>query len=260
MDDFMLRAMLAGVGVALAAGPLGSFVVWKRMAFFGDALAHSALLGIALAFALHIPHVVGIVVLAAVFSFVIVAMNRQRSYSTDTVLGIVAHSALALGVVVASFIDKVRVDMMSFLFGDILGASMQDIALIYAGAVASCLVLVRVWRPLLLCTLSEDLAKVEGVDVDRARLIFMLLISFLVALSIKVVGILLVTSLLIIPAATARRFSHTPERMAILSSVIGALAVVIGLQASLRWDTPSGPSIVVAALLLFLSATASGRK
>jgi zinc transport system permease protein len=252
MDDFFIRAMLGGIGVALAAGPLGSFVVWKRMAFFGDALAHSALLGVALGFALGISHIFGVILVAALFSIVIVSLQKQRSYSSDTLLGIMAHSSLAFGLVVVSFIDKVRVDLMSFLFGDILAVSTNDIIFIYAGAIVSLLMLSLMWRPLLLSTLSEDLARVEGVNVDLMRFKFMLLVSLLVALSIKIVGILLVTSLLIIPAATARNFSKTPERMAVIAGLVGILAVIMGLCMSLYLDTPSGPSIVVSALVLFI--------
>lgn len=252
VDDFFIRAIIAGIGVALVAGPLGSFVVWKRMAFFGDALAHSALLGVTIAFAFNIHHVFGIVLLASVFSLLIVVLQKNRSYSTDTLLGIMAHSALAIGLVVASFFDNIKVDLMSFLFGDILSTGVDDIYMIYASLIISLLVLKKIWRALLLTTINYDLAKVEGVNVDLVRFIFMLLISVLVALSIKIVGILLVTSLLIIPAAAARKFSLTPEKMAVTASIIGCLSVVVGLFASLQWDTPSGPSIVVSALLLFM--------
>ena len=255
LDDFLVRAMLAGVGVAIAAGPLGSFVVWKRMAFFGDALSHSALLGVALSFVLGINHIFGIIFIAALFSLIIVTLQKQKSYSSDTLLGIMAHSALAIGLVTISFVDEIRVDLMSFLFGDILATDKIDILWIYSGTIISLLVLWRMWKPLVLTTLNRDIAKVEGVNVDLVRLQFMLLISLLVALSIKIVGILLVTSLLIIPAATARRFSTTPEGMAVIASIIGVISVVLGLLASMKWDTPSGPSIVVAALLLFVTSS-----
>ncbi len=252
LDDFFVRAILAGIGVALMAGSLGSFVVWNRMAFFGDALSHSALLGVTIAFAFNIHHVFGIVLVASAFSMLIVTLQKNRSYSTDTLLGIMAHSALAIGLVVVSFFDNIRVDLMSFLFGDILATSIYDIYMIYAGLVVSLIIFKKIWRALLLTTINYDLAKVEGVNVDLVRFIFMLLISILVALSIKIVGILLVTSLLIIPAAASRKFSFTPEKMAVNASIIGCLSVLIGLFASLKWDTPSGPSIVVSALLLFM--------
>jgi len=252
LDDFFIRAIIAGIGVSLTAGPLGSFIVWKRMAFFGDALAHSALLGVALAFTFNVHHIFGIVVIASIFSLLIASLQKNRSYSSDTLLGIIAHSALAIGLVIASFFDNIKVDLMSFLFGDILATGKQDIIIIYLGLAISLIILKMIWRPLLLTTINQDLAKVEGVNTDYCRLIFMLLISLLVALSIKIVGILLVTSLLIIPAATSRKFASTPERMAIIASIIGCIAIVSGLFSSLQWNTPSGPSIVVCALILFI--------
>ena len=244
--------MLAGIGVAAIAGPLGSFIVWKRMAFFGDAISHSALLGIVIGFAVGINHILGIAAVAIIFSYIVSSLQKQRSYSSDTLIGIMAHGTLAIGIVIISFIENIQVDLMSFLFGDILATTTKDIILIYSGSAISLIVLCIMWRKLLLSTINEDMAKVEGVNTDKIRFGFMLLISLLVALSIKIVGILLVTSLLIIPAAAARNFSRTPERMAFLASIIGGLSVISGLLASLQWDTPSGPSIVVAAIIIFV--------
>ncbi len=259
MDDFIIRALAAGIGVAIAAGPLGSIVVWRRMAYFGDALSHSALLGIAMGFLLGINLTVGIVILSVLFSITLTYLQRQRNYSTDTLLGILAHSGLAIGLVVLSFIKNTQVDLMSYLFGDILAVSDNDIIITaLCAAITLSLVAFR-WRNLLLMSIHPDLARVEGVNVTLLRLYFMLLMAFFVAFSIKIVGILLVTSLLIIPAATARLFSRTPEQMVILSAIIGVISVIAGISASLLWDTPSGPSIVVAALSMFFVTVISGR-
>lgn len=255
LDDFIIRALLAGAGVAAIAGPLGSVVVWKRMAFFGDALAHSALLGIALSFWLGIHHIIGIVVLATLFSFLIGSLQKHHSFSNDTLLGIMAHGALATGLVVISFIDGARISLMSFLFGDILATGIDDIMWIYVGVTLGLGMLAFIWKPLLLSTINQDLAQVEGVNTHRIRLQFMLLVSLLVALSIKIVGVLLVTSLLVIPAATARQFAKTPERMALIASLAGMTSVALGLGGSLQWDSPAGPSIVVAAVVLFVSSS-----
>ncbi len=225
-DDFMIRALLGGIGVAIAAGPLGSFVVWKRMAFFGDALSHSALLGVAMGFVIGLNPSVGIIVLSVLFSLLIVALQEQRSYSSDTLLGIMAHSTLAIGLVVISFFKDLRVDLVSFLFGDILAATNNDLYIIYGGLVVSLGVLYFLWKPLLLSTLSQDLAKVEGVNIYLVRTVFMLLLSLFVALSIKVVGVLLITSMLVIPAATARAFSKTPEKMEVIESLVGVVSVI----------------------------------
>lgn len=251
LDDFFTRALVAGIGVALTAGPLGCFVVWRRMAYFGDTMAHSALLGVALSLFFQINLLVAVFGVAVVVSLLLLALQRRQSLSADALLGILSHSALAIGLVLVAFMTWVRIDLIAFLFGDILAVTRTDIALIWGGGVLVIAALVWLWRPLIASTVSEDVAEAEGMKPAQTRLLFMLLMALVIAIAMKIVGIMLITALLIIPAATARRFSASPELMAVLASVIGALAVVGGLFGSLTYDTPSGPSIVVAALLLF---------
>jgi len=252
LDDFLLRALVGGLGVALVAGPFGSFVVWRRLAYFGDTLAHSALLGVALGFLLHIHLTLGIIVVCQLLAILLFFGQRQKQLASDTLLGIFSHGALSLGLVTLAFMEGVRVDLFAYLFGDILAIGRADLGWIFAGGGLALSGLLRLWKPLLAITLHEDLARVEGVPVDRVNWAFLGLIALTVAVMMKVVGLLLVTSLLIIPAATARRFAGNPEAMAIFASLIGCLAVAGGLYGSYRWDTPAGPSIVVAACLLFL--------
>jgi zinc transport system permease protein len=251
-DDFLLRALAGGIGVALVAGPFGSFVVWRRLAYFGDTLAHSALLGVALGFLLHINLTLGIIAVCQLLAILLFFGQRQKQLASDTLLGIFSHGALSLGLVVLAFMEGIRVDLFAYLFGDILSIGLADLSWIYGGGGLALAGLLCIWKPLLAITIHEDLARVEGVPVDRVNWVFLGLIALTVAVMMKVVGLLLVTSLLIIPAATARRFACTPEIMAILGSVIGCLAVVGGLYGSFTWDTPAGPSIVVAACGLFL--------
>ncbi len=254
LDDFFWRALVGGVGVALVAGPLGCFIVWRRMAYFGDTMAHSALLGVALAFLLDIHLTLGVFAITATVAFALLLLQRQVTLPTDALLGILSHSTLALGLVLVAFMTWLRIDLLGYLFGDLLAVSRLDIALIYGGGLVVLAVLVAIWRPLLAGTVSEELAAAEALHPERVRLIFMVLMAAVIAIAMKIVGILLITSLLVIPAATARRFASGPEQMALLSAGLGALAVVIGLFGSLELDTPSGPSVVVAALLLFLAS------
>ena len=257
MSDFFLRALIGGIGVALVAGPLGCFVVWRRMAFFGDSLAHGALLGVALGVAIGVEINVAILIVCLVLALFLTALERQKRLAVDTLLGIVAHGGLALGLVAASFVKGARLDVTAYLFGDVLAISLGDIAWIYAGGAVVLTVLAISWRPLLALAVHAELARAEGVQVRLARLVFMILIALTVAIAMKIVGVVLVTALLIIPAASARRLAPTPEIMAVLAALFGVLAVAGGLGGSLAWDTPSGPSIVVAALALFI-ATAGG--
>ncbi len=252
LDDFFIRAMLAGIGVAVVTGPLGCFIVWRRLAYFGDTLSHAALLGVAMAFLLDINFTIAVFLVSAAVSMALLFLQRRATVSSDSLLGLLAHSALALGLVVLAFLTWVRVDLMGFLFGDILSVSRMDILVIYLGGAAVLVVLALIWTPLFAATVNRELAEAEGMNPDRANIVLMLLMATVIAISMKIVGVLLITAMLIIPAATARRFAVGPEQMAIIASVAGALAVVGGLFGSLEWDTPSGPSIVVAALFLFI--------
>ena len=252
LDDFFTRALLAGIGVALVAGPLGCFVVWRRLAYFGDTLSHAALLGVALAFLFEVNITLAVFAVSACVSIALLLLQRRASLSADALLGLLAHSALALGLVVLAFMTWVRMDLMGFLFGDILAVSKLDIAIIWAGGAVVLGVLAAIWLPLFAATVNQELAQAEGMNPDRANIIFMLLMAAVIAISMKIVGVLLITAMLIIPAATARRFVSGPEQMAVLAALAGAVSVIGGLFGSLEWDTPAGPSIVVAALFLFV--------
>jgi zinc transport system permease protein len=259
LDDFLVRAALAGVGVAVAAGPLGCFVVWRRMAYFGDATAHAALLGVTLALATGLPVVAGVAV-AALAMALTVAASTGRSYAADTMLGVASHGALASGLVALSFLHGVRVDLMGYLFGDILAVTRADLAVIWGGAALVAALLAWRWHRLLLTTVSEDLAAADGIDAGRERLVLTLALALLVAVALKVVGALLITAMLIIPAAAARAFAGIPEAMAFGAVAIGAAATLAGLAASWHLDTPAGPSIVLAAVLALIAANAAPRR
>lgn len=253
-DDFFIRAMLAGIGVALIAGPLGCFIVWRRMAYFGDTIAHAGLLGVALSFLLDVNVMAGVFVVAALAALALLLLQRQTVLPSDALLGILAHSTLALGLVLLAFMAWLRIDLLSYLFGDILAVSLGDVWLIWGGGAAALAGLAWIWRPLLAASVSTELAAAEGMQPERARLVFMILIAAVIAVAIKIVGILLITSLLIIPAATARRFAAGPEQMALYAALLGIAAVLLGLFGSLEFDTPAGPSVVVAALFFFLAS------
>ena len=251
MDDFILRALGAGIGVALVTGVLGCFVVWRRMAYFGDSLAHSALLGIALGLLSGFGVNLGIVLVCFAFAVVLVWLQQQRVLATDTLLGILAHSGLAAGMVAISFFDGPRFDLHAYLFGDVLAVTANDLYWIYGGSVVVLGLLLANWSSLTLMSIHEDLAKAEGVNTFWMRLLLMFMMTIVVAVAIRIVGILLITSMLIIPAAAARQLARSPEAMAIAASFIGVIAVFAGLYGSMEFDAPTGPSIVTAAAVLF---------
>ena len=252
MDDFFSRAIIAGVGVALVAGPLGCFIVWRRLAYFGDTLSHAALLGVALALLFQVNITLSVFLVSVFVSLSLLTLQRRVTLSTDALLGLLAHSALAFGMVALSFMSWVRVDLMGFLFGDILAVTPFDIAIIWGGGLVVLIILMIFWRSLFAATVNLELAEAEGMKPEQANVIFMLLMAAVIAISMKIVGVLLITSMLIFPAAIARRFAGGPEQMALLSALIGVIAVFGGLFGSLQWDTPAGPSIVVAASTFFI--------
>ena len=258
LDDFLVRAALAGVGMSLATGPLGSFVVWRRMAYFGDATSHAAILGVALALAADLPVTFGTLVVALAMA-VTVATLAARGWAMDTTLGVLAHSALAFGLVAVSFVPGARTDLSAWLFGDILAVTRGDLALIWGGALLVAGLLIWRWQALLTATLNEDLAHASGLNPARERLVLTLALAVVVAVAIKVVGALLIAAMLIIPAAAARGLARTPETMAVLAVVIGAGSALAGLQLSLWQDTPAGSSIIAAAAALFALTAVFGR-
>ena len=261
-EDFILRALAGGIGVALAAGPVGCFVVWRRMAYFGTALAHAVLLGVALGFLLEIEPTLAILVVCLLLAGCLTLFERQRLVPLDTLLGVLAHAVFAAGLIVIAFMERVRVDLLGYLFGDILSVSAADLWFIFASAAVTVAVLAWQWRNLLAVTVNEELAAVEGVPVERVRILLVLVLAVVIAVGMKIVGMLLVLALVIIPAAAARRVAATPEQMAVAAAGIGAAAVAGGLFGSLEWDLPAGPAIVVvasAAFLVSLLVPARGR-
>lgn len=259
LDEFLLRALLAGAAVALAAGPLGCVVVWRRMSYFGDTIAHGALPGVALGIALGFNPMVGVLGVAILVALAALFFQRGRRLPNDAILGMLSHSALSIGLIGLSFMGGVRVDLTALLFGDILAVSWNEVWATFAGSALVLALLLVIWRKLVAATVDEDLARAEGVPVAAMSVLFMLLVAGVVALSMKIVGVLLVTALLVIPAVTARRIARSPEGMAALAPLIGVAAVCAGLALSNFADTPSGPSIVVAEFTFFLAATIGSR-
>ena len=257
LDDFMIRAALAGLGVAFAAAPLGCFVVWRRMAYFGEATAHAAILGVALALSFSLPLLPAIIMAALVMGLT-VTVFRGRGYAMDTLLGVMAHTALAAGMVAVSLLADVRLDLSAFLFGDILAVTRGDLAAIWLGGALIVGLMAWRWSALLTATLNPDLARASGIDPRREELWLTLALALVVAVAIKVVGVLLIAALLVIPAAAARPLVRTPESMAFAAAALGGTAAIGGLGGAYLGDTPAGPSIVCAATVLFVATALVG--
>ena len=254
MEPFLLRALAAGIGLAVMAAPLGCFLVWQRMAFFGETVAQASLIGVALGLALDIDVTIAVLFASVVIAAILIGLSRQTLVPFDTLLSLLAHSALAGGVLATALVKGRSVDLMGYLFGDILVVTGDDLMWLAAALVLVIGVLAWLWRPLLSLAVHEELAAAEGVDRDKVRAIFVLLLAVVIALAMKIVGVLLTVAFLIIPAAAARPLSATPERMVVGAAVIGSLGVVIGLSLSLWLNTQAGPSIVVVIAAIALAS------
>ena len=253
MIELLLWPWLGGMMIAATTGPLGAFVVWRRMAYFGDTLAHAALLGVALGWIFHINLTLAVVLFCLLLAILLSTLMYQRIIAADTLLGILSHSSLAIGLVIISLFNDQPVDLMAMLFGDLLAISAEDMLWVGASAMIILGLLIYFWQPLLSHTICPELAHVEGVNTTFMRTLLFVLIAMVIAIAMKVVGVLLITSLLIIPAASARRLSTTPEQMAIWASVLGCLSVSGGMALSWHYDSPAGPSVVVVASVLFFT-------
>ena len=251
-DDFIVRAFAAGIGLAFITGPRGCFIVWRRLSYFGDTIAHSALLGVVIAYALDFNLIIAVFVVSCLLALSLLFLQRRTNLPDDALLGLLAHSVLAIGLVLLGILSFIRIDLMGLLFGDILSVNVTDILFVWIGGGIVLIVLILIWRPLFAGTVNLELAKAEGLNPDLANAIFTLLIASVIAISIKIVGILLITGLLIIPASASRNLSSTPIQMAIISSIIGVASVVLGIQTSMIWNTPTGPTILTITLGVFI--------
>tara|TARA_B100000214_G_scaffold373048_1_gene352550 strand:+ start:1231 stop:2034 length:804 start_codon:yes stop_codon:yes gene_type:complete len=251
-DDFFTRALIAGVGIAIIAGPLGCLVIWRRLSYFGDTLSHSALLGVTLAYAFSINITLSVFIISSVVAILLINLQKRTKLAGDSLLGLLAHSTLAIGLVLIGFLSSIRFDLMGLLFGDILAVTTNDIALVWIGGIIILGILYFIWKSLFSATVNYDLAAAEGMKPEISNLIFTLLLAAVIALSIKMIGALLITGLLLIPAAIARNLSNSPKQMIIIAILAGIASVVLGLFTSLELNTSSGPSIVVVSLALFI--------
>lgn len=252
MFELLLAPLIVGLALSLITGPLGSFVVWRKMSYFGDTLSHAALLGIAFGFLLNVNPFYAVIFITIILAIALVYLESQQKLAIDTLLGILAHSSLSLGVVVISLMRNIRVDLMGYLFGDLLSITYSDVYFIMGGIVIVGAILFFNWNRFLYVTVSEELAFSNGINIVKNKLLLTLILALTIGLSMKFVGALIITSLLIIPAATARFYAKTPEQMALFAIVIGWLSVIGGLMLSAYYDTPTGPSVVIVNASLFV--------
>ncbi len=249
--ELLLPSILAGILIAVSSGALGCFVVWRRMAFFSDTLAHSAILGTALALIVDIDVIYGLLAYGAVVALVLARFDQKLQVSSDTLLAIIAQGSLALGILLLPFAGT-SINIEALLFGDILAINWRDVVVTTVICVVILLSLFVAWQPLLTLSINEDLAATEGIAVTRYKALLFLLLAALVAVAVQIVGVLLISALVLVPAATARRLAHTPLQMLLIAPAIGAISVFLGFFGAYQLNTATGPSIVIAAIVIWL--------
>ncbi|QCI24387.1 zinc ABC transporter permease subunit ZnuB [Buchnera aphidicola (Muscaphis stroyani)] len=253
MCEMIFIAWVAGILLAVATGILGSFIVWRRMSSFGDALSHSSLLGFSISIVFDINSFFMVFTVVSLLAIVLSFLEKILPLSLDTILGIMSHSSLSLGIVFMSLISKDKQkDINSYLFGDLLSVTYSDLIYIAFGSLLILSILIIKWKSILSATINEELAQINGVNVFYARLTVMLTTALAISIAIKFVGALLVTSLLIIPPSTAQNFSGSPEKMAIVSVILSIFSVTGGIVLSVFYHTPVSSSIVLFSFLLYL--------
>ena len=251
MIELLLPSLLAGLCLSCLTGPLGTFVVWRRMSYFGDTLSHAALLGVAFGFLLNINLFYAIIFVTLFLAIGLLWLESQKQLPVDTLLGILAHSALSLGLVVISLMSNLRIDLMAYLFGDLLSITMFDVYQITVCVMIIASLLIWRWNHFLFITVSEELAFSHGINVPLTKFMLTILLALTIGIAMKFVGALIITALLIIPAATAKYYAKNPESMAIIAILIGMLSILGGILFSLIYDTPTGPSVVLSNTCLF---------
>ena len=254
LEPFLLRALAAALALAIVAAPLGALVVWQRMAYFGETMAQASLLGVALSFAIGQSLTLSVLAVAIVAALVILLLSEQRLLPLDSILGLLHHGSLAAGVIATAALAGPSVDLLGYLFGDIFAVTDADLAWIYGGGALVLGVLWLVWQPLLRLAVHRELSIAEGVPGRAVKGVFMLMLATTIAIAIKILGALLVIAFLIVPAAAARPFARTPERMVLLSAAISVVGVLIGLEVSARSDAPGGPAIVLVLAVMALTS------
>ena len=247
MWEILWPAWLGGSLAALMAAPLGCLLVWRRLSVFGDSLAHATLLGAGLSLLFHIPVWGGILGVCVLLALLLAGLLNRSRLPSDALLTMLSASTLSAGLIAIRFNPGTPVDVQAWLFGDLLALTPADLPLLAAGSVLIVGTVAALWRPLVLSTLDERLAAVEGVPVVRLRVLLLLLL----ALAVPLAGSLLITALLVIPPLAVRPLARQPAAMALLAAAAGVLAVSGGLLGSFQWDTPVGPSIVLTAVVLF---------
>ncbi len=248
LDDFLIRSLLAGTLMVLVAAPMGCLMVWQRLAFLADTLGHASVLGIALALVMAVQPVFGVLLVIGVIMVILRLSTGDRPVAlSESMLAIVSHTGLAAGILLLGASGFGNISLEALMFGDLLATTKADLFFIAVTVVVLLLILWRHWHDFVAVSVSAEIAQAEGIAVKRVQLILYLMIALLIAVMMKIMGVLLIGAMLVIPVNAARKFSHSPEQMMWLSLLFGALSLYFGVFFSWQFDWQTGPAIVVVA-------------
>ena len=260
LDDFMVRAVIAGLIMVTIAAPMGCLMVWQRLAFLSDTLGHAAVMGVGLGLLLQLQPIFGVLAVALLIVF---SLSRVTSFNTalsETTLAIISHTGLAGGIILVGLLPANTVNLEAILFGDLLATTTTDLASLLITTVLLLFVLLHHWRGFVAVSVSREMAQAEGIEVRKVQFLMYIMIALLVAVMMKVMGVLLIAAMLVIPTTSARLLSRSPEQMVLISALYGLGALGGGITGSFHFDWQTGPAIVVSAtalLLLTLAVTRS---
>jgi zinc transport system permease protein len=259
LDDFMLRALLAGLIMVLIAAPMGCLMVWQRLAFLSDTLGHAAVLGVGLGLLLQLQPIFGVLAVALVIVFSLSRVSSFNSALSETTLAIISHTGLAGGIILVGLLPGPSINLEAILFGDLLATTRGDLLNLLLTTTLLVVLLLRHWRAFVAVSVSREIAQAEGIEVRRVQFLMYVMIALLVAVMMKVMGVLLIAAMLVIPTSSARLFSRSPEQMVVISGLYGLAALAGGMTGSFHFDWQTGPAIVVSATLLLLLTLALTR-
>ena len=251
-DPLLLKLFFAGFGIAISAAVIGVFVLWKKMAYFSDAISHATIFGLAFAAIIEVMPIYGVIFCSIIFCLLMFYLAHQKFYSNDVVIGISSYILLALGLILIA-VFSVNVNLHLYLFGDLLVINNSDIFLIYFSLIIVLIAVFCGYKKMLMICINDDLAKISGIKTDKIQLQFLLLLAFLVAILVKIIGILLITSMLVMPAAIARIYAKNPLAMIILSIIFAIISVALGIISAFIFDLPIAAAIIslMAVILIF---------
>lgn len=252
--NFIIIPWLTALLAASAAAPLGALISWRRLVFFGEALAHASWLGIAIAISLKIPIYIGIWMISALVILLLTVLKRQTHTDDNNLLGTLSHILLAIGVIVISKMSNVRTDLFAYLFGDILNATIADLTLTAIAALTVFIILRLLWQPLILLTINPDIAQTEIPNIRHYEMVFLLLLGAFTGIMMQLLGLMLIMAFLIIPVQTANRFAKTPEQCVILAAICAGTSATGGIGLSYLLNAPTAPAIAALSGILYLSS------